>query len=193
MSIDDVPTLDKYSTTVRDDDILASRLSDDEASAKAQVKKRRQQIAAGGGDERANRIADIAAGKTVSDSDDLDHLLRIETNRWSDKIAARELHHRKSQVNRTNAARAYCAEIKKPADAIPTRLVAALVEAQAAHLEYFNLQTDLRANGIGFHDICVMQFWDLLGSPTDRTSRLADTFREAVKLRLLNRVPEGLR
>jgi hypothetical protein len=135
----------------------------------------------------------MAAGKVVAGPDDLDHLLKIQLNRWHDLEDACEIHHGKMRTIRNNAAKDFCNSIKPEHDAIVKRLVAALAEAQAAHLEYHNLRTDLRANDIGFFGICNMNFYELLGGPTDKASHLTDIFREAMKLGLLNKIPAGLR
>ena len=188
-----VPSLETFSKEVRDGALLAQKLNADKEAAKAEVYRLRDLKSAGTDDNRASRIAAIAAGKDVTEPDDLDHLLKIEMNRWRDVEDACELQRGAMRTIRHNAGRQFCSEIAPKHDAIVKRIVDALAVAQEAHLEYYNLQTDLCANEIGYHGICKLQFYDPLGSPKDRSTNLADKFREAIKSGLLTKMPEGLR
>jgi hypothetical protein len=181
------PTLAEFSPEVLASDIQAQKL---EAEKQAAYENYRRLLAAPV-EDRATRIAKIAKGEAVAPPEDAELMKRAAANRCHDLKEACDLHYNNSRAVRYKPLTALCKTLLPEERAILKRKASALVEAQAANLDYQELKTYLISEG-GVVGICLSNSEKILGSPTDRTGDLAFLLREFVSLGVLDKMPPGL-
>ena len=153
----------------------------DEAKIEALRRKALEGLKGYDPDRNATRIAKLAKGEAVEDSDDADNkALSIKaSNRWSDLVDACDLNGRQLREHSYRASGRICQKLKPDHDEIVKRLVAALTEAHKASVDLYQLKTDMMAEEIAFIGICNLTPHTFLGAPSDPTSPVALFFREA--------------
>jgi hypothetical protein len=181
------PTLAEFDPDVLASDIQGQKL---EKEKQASYEDYRNLLAAPV-EDRATRIAKIAKGEAVAPPEDAELMKRAAASKCHDMKEACDLHHKNSHSVRYKALTALCKALLPEERAILRRQAAALVEAQAANLEYQELKTYLISEG-GVVGMCLSHPEKILGLPADRSSDLAFLLREFVSLGVLDKMPPGL-
>ena len=111
---------------------------------------------------------------------------------WRAIEEAKEIQLRRIAQLKKQAETKLCHSLKPAHDKIMARLCKSLVETHAAYVDLFRMKRGLANNGIGFCGLFNVEP-EFLDPPTDRTTHLADFFRDAKKVGYITSVPAELR
>jgi hypothetical protein len=113
---------------------------------------------------------------------------------WSDLFEAREEHRKLKRSIVQQASREYNAKWVKPIlDPVLKKIGAALCDVQAGLLEYYQIRNDLHSKlGIEPVGLANISFYDVLGIPTDKGSKLADLLRDLQSAGAISRLPKEI-
>jgi hypothetical protein len=130
----------------------------------------------------------VLAGKDMPDVVDVDSEIHRAKAEWQAIEAANEIQQRKIYELKAVAERKLCDSLRPNHDRLMTRLCKSLAETHAVYVELFRMKRHLANNGHRFGGLFAVEP-EFLDIPTDKTTDLADFFREAKKAGYVSSVP----
>jgi hypothetical protein len=143
-------------------------------------------------EDKEARIAAIINGEAPPSPTNIDGLISDINAQWRGLEEAREILVRRIVDLKRNAGKVVCEKLRPEHDEIMKRLSKALLEAHAAYVQFDDFKRNLLFNECGLYGICSIEP-DFLESPGDKTSSLAQYFREARQAGYIKAVPAELR
>jgi hypothetical protein len=188
-----IPQLIDISPELREAQARYDQLVEREATVSANVRRLRAQKANGEFSTNDTALVDLVlAGKDIPADTDIDAELKRGMAEWKALEDAKEIQRRRIDQLKKEAEKELCQSLRPAHDKIMTRLCKSLAETHAAYVELFRMKSEFYNNGIGYGGLFNIEP-DFLDSPTDRTSYLAEFFRDATKAKFLPSVPVELR
>ena len=143
-------------------------------------------------EEKEARISAVINGEAPVAPTNVDGRIAEINVQWRGIEDARELLLRRITDLKRNAARQICQSLRPKHDDIMKRLSRSLIETHAAYTEFETFKRTLLNNECGLYGVCDVEP-EFLELPTDRTSSLAQFFREAKQAGYIRAVPAELR
>jgi hypothetical protein len=188
-----IPQLIDISPELREAQARYDQLVEREATVSANVRRLRAQKANGEFSTNDNALVDLVlAGKDIPADTDIDAELKRGMAEWKALEDAKEIQRRRIDQVKKEAEKELCQSLRPAHDKIMTRLAKSLAETHAAYVELFRMKSEFYNNGIRYGGLFNIEP-DFLDSPTDRSSYLAEFFRDATKAKFLPSVPVELR
>ncbi|MCK1640461.1 hypothetical protein IVA95_23465 [Bradyrhizobium sp. 157] len=143
-------------------------------------------------EEKEARISAIINGDAPLPQTNIDGRIADINTQWRSIEDAKEVLVRRVVELKRKAGREICQTFRPKHDEIMKRLSESLLKTHAAYVEFERLKRDLLTNECGLYGVFDIEP-DFLESPTDRTSSLAQYFREAKAAGYIKAVPAEFR
>jgi hypothetical protein len=179
-----IPNFDltESSPELRDEQKRYSDLTARERQISAKVGELRRIKANGlSQEDKDSRIAFVLAGQDLPASADVDAELASAMINLRALEDAKEVQLRRIEQAKKVAGMKLTASLKPAHDKLMTRLCAALTDVHGAWAQLFSTKRGLVNNGIGLYGLFSVEPDQFLDVPTDRTTHMADFFRDAAR------------